>query len=214
MEYGILAYGAYLPRRRLPRRSILEANAWFDASLRGLGKGERTMCGWDEDPVTMAVDAARDALDGIERNSIGSVLFASTTFPFLDRLNAGVVAGALNLREDISAADLGACQRAATTALAQALAAGKDTTLVVSAEQRRTKAASPLELTGGDGAAAILVGTGRPIARLLSGASATHDFVDHFRTIESGYDYRWEDRWVREEGFLKLIRPEIGRAHV
>src|SRR5690606_7939954 len=149
MEYGILAYGAYLPRRRLPRRSILEANAWFDASLRGLGKGERTMCGWDEDPVTMAVDAARDALDGIERNSIGSVLFASTTFPFLDRLNAGVVAGALNLREDISAADLGACQRAATTALAQALAAGKDTTLVVSAEQRRTKAASPLELTGG-----------------------------------------------------------------
>src|SRR5690606_27786200 len=200
MEYGILAYGAYLPRRRLPRRSILEANAWFDASLRGLGKGERTMGGWDEDPVTMAVDAARDALAGIERHRIRSVLLASTPFPFLDRHIAAVVGGAVDLREDGSAAGLGARQRHATTALAHALAAGKDTTLVVSAAQRRTKAASPLELTGGDGAAAILVGTGRPIARLLSGASATPDFVDHFRTIESGYDYRWEDRWVREEG--------------
>ncbi len=211
MEYGILAYGAYLPRRRLARRAIAEANAWFDASLRGLSKGERTMCNWDEDPVTMAVDAARDALPQFDRDDITSVVFASTTFPFLDRLNAGVVATALNLREEISAADLGSCQRAGTTALALALALaqGKGSTLVVGAEQRRTKAASPLELTSGDGAAAILVGAGKPIARLLATSSSTQDFVDHFRTIESVYDYRWEDRWVREEGFLKLIGPVI-----
>lgn len=211
MDYGILAYGGYLPRRRLPRRSIIEANAWFDSSLRGLGKGERTMCGWDEDPITMAVAAGRDALGGLDRSNIGSVLFASTTFPFLDRLNAGVVAGALGLSENIAAADVGACQRAATTALAQAFA-GKGTTLVVTAEQRKTKAASPLELTSGDGAAAILVGEGRPIAKLLASASGTQDFVDHYRTVDFPYDYRWEDRWVREEGFLKLIKPVVARC--
>jgi 3-hydroxy-3-methylglutaryl CoA synthase len=212
MEYGILAYGAYLPRRRLPRRSIIEANAWFDSSLRGLGKGERTMCGWDEDPITMAVDAARDALPGSDASSIQSVLFASTTFPFLDRLNSGVVAAALNLSEDIASADLGACQRAATSALAQAFKASKGTTLVVAAEQRKTKSASPLELTSGDGAAAILVGEGKPIAKLLAQASGTQDFVDHYRTIESEYDYRWEDRWVRDEGFLKLVSPVVARC--
>jgi 3-hydroxy-3-methylglutaryl CoA synthase len=211
MNFGILAYGAYLPRRRLPRRSMIEANAWFDSSLRGLGKGERTMCGWDEDPITMAVDAARDALKGSDASAIKSVLFASTTFPFLDRLNSGVVAAALNLSEDIAAADLGACQRAATSALAQAFN-GTGTTLVVSAEQRKTKAASPLELTSGDGAAAILVGEGNPIAKLLAKSSGTQDFVDHYRTIESEYDYRWEDRWVRDEGFLKLITPVVARC--
>jgi len=212
MAYGILAYGAYLPRRRIQRRTIVEAVAWFDATLRGFAKGERTMTGWDEDPITLAVDAARDALTGIDRGSIEALLFASTTFPFLDRLNAAVVAGALELPEHLAAADIGGSQRAATSALAQAFAGGRCRTLVVAAEQRRTRAASPLELTSGDGAAAILVGEGRPIATLLGKASATQDFVDHFRTQDSEYDYRWEERWVREEGFLTLVAPVVARC--
>ena len=51
---GILAFGAYLPRLRLARKSVAEANAWFNPGLKGLAKGERTMCNWDEDTVTMA----------------------------------------------------------------------------------------------------------------------------------------------------------------
>ena len=46
---GILAYGAYLPRLRLARKSVADANAWFNPALKGLAKGERTMCNWDED---------------------------------------------------------------------------------------------------------------------------------------------------------------------
>ena len=36
---------------------MVEANAWFDSSLKGLGKGERSICNWDEDTITMAVEA-------------------------------------------------------------------------------------------------------------------------------------------------------------
>ena len=48
-DFGILSYGAYLPRARLQRKAIAAANSWFAPGLRGLAKGERAMCNWDED---------------------------------------------------------------------------------------------------------------------------------------------------------------------
>lgn len=82
MTFGILSYGAYVPRLRLQRKVIADANSWFNAALKGLGKGERAMANWDEDPVTMAVEAARDALVGHDRAGVTAVTLASTTFPF------------------------------------------------------------------------------------------------------------------------------------
>ena len=79
MSFGILAFGAYLPRLRLSRKAIAEANGWFNPALKAQGKGERAMCNWDEDVVTMAVEAARDALAERDRASIAAVRFASTT---------------------------------------------------------------------------------------------------------------------------------------
>src|SRR5258706_8129130 len=97
MTKGILAFGAYIPWRRLPRKAIAETHGWFNPALKGQAKGERAFCNWDEDPVTMAVEAARDALSGRDRAKIASLRFASTTYPFLDRLHSGIVAGALSL---------------------------------------------------------------------------------------------------------------------
>ena len=59
---GIVAYGAYVPRLRLDRAAVFKAHSWFNPGLRGLAKGERSMANWDEDVVTMAVEAARDCL--------------------------------------------------------------------------------------------------------------------------------------------------------
>jgi len=213
MPVGILKLGAYVPQRRLARRAIAEANQWFNPALKAQAKGERSMAGWDEDSITMAVEAARDALAGRsrDRGGIAALRFASTTFPFLDRLNSGLVAEALALPADISALDIAASQRAGTSALAAALAGGSET-LVVAAEKRGTLAASPLEMACGDGAAAILVGEGEPIARLVASATVTADFVDHYRTIESGHDYQWEERWIRDAGYLEIVPPVIARC--
>ena len=46
-DVGILAFGAYLPRLRLSRKAVAEANAWFNPGLKGLAKGERSMCNWE-----------------------------------------------------------------------------------------------------------------------------------------------------------------------
>jgi hydroxymethylglutaryl-CoA synthase len=205
-DFGILSYGAYLPRLRLQRNSIAAANTWFAPGLRGLAKGERTMANWDEDSITMAVEAARDCLAGRERSAIGQLMLASTTHPYDDRQNAGIVANALNLPSALAVLDVTGSQRAGTSALATALACANGAEILVTAgEHRRAKAASPQEMHYGDGAAALLVGKGKPIARLLAAHSETIDFVDHFRGADAEHDYAWEERWIRDEGYMKIV---------
>ncbi len=211
MTKGILAFGAYIPWRRLPRKAIAETHGWFNPALKGQAKGERAFCNWDEDPVTMAVEAARDALAARDRATIAALRFASTTYPFLDRLHSGIVAGALNLPEDVSAIDVAASQRAATSALIEALVSDSET-LVVASEKRGAKAASPVEMMSGDGAAAVLVGPGKPVATLLGKASRTTDFVDHFRSVDNQFDYQWEERWIRDAGYMTAVPPVIKRC--
>lgn len=209
MSVGILSYGAYIPMRRLSRKSIVAANSWFNSALKSQGKGERSMANWDEDSVTMAVAAARDCL-GDRARDIGALHLASTSLPFADRLNAGIVAGALNLPETTAGHDHSATQRAGLSALAAALgSAGGKPVLVAAAEKRRTKAASPLELSSGDGAAAFLVGEGEAVAELVAAATRTVDFVDHYRGDGVAYDYMWEERWIREEGYNKIVPPTL-----
>ena len=215
MDTGILAYGAYLPKARLQRAEIAAAHAWVAPGLKGLAKGERTHANWDEDAVTMAVEAARDALAGDEGAGIAGVYMASTSFPFADRQNAGIVADALALPRGLLTLDLGSSQRAGTSALGVALkaAAGTDgPVIVVGSEKCTTKPASTLEMTRGDGAAALIVGRGDDvIARLIGQHTEAVDFVDHFRESGAEFDYTWEERWVRDEGYLS-IAPEAIRS--
>ena len=208
---GITAYGAYLPRRRLQRSAIAAANTWFDASLRGLARGERTMCSWDEDTVTMAVEAARDMGPA---TSVQALFLASTTHPFAVRQNAGIVADALNLGSDLRTMDVAGSLRASTTALMSALdaAAAGTQAIVVAAERRRARAGSPLEMLSGDGAAALQVGAEGEIATLIGSATVAADFIDHFRASGDAYDYAWEDRWIRDEGWMKLVPQAVARA--
>jgi 3-hydroxy-3-methylglutaryl CoA synthase len=211
MTKGILAFGAYIPWRRLPRKAIADTHGWFNPALKGQAKGERAFAGWDEDAVTMAVEAARDALTGRDRASVAALRVASTTFPFVDRLHSGIVAEALSLDEGVSTIDLAATQRAGTSALIEALASDAET-LVVAAEKRSAKAASPVEMASGDGAAALLVGDGKPVARLLAKAARTADFVDHYRSMDNQFDYQWEERWIRDAGYMKIVPPVIERC--
>src|SRR5512140_1488021 len=203
-EFGILSYGAYLPRRRLQRKVVAAANSWFAPGLRGLAKGERAMANWDEDSVTMAVEAARDCLGGLAPAGLEQLILASTTHPYDDRQNAAIVANALHLDSALRVLDVTGSQRAGTSALISALS-GSGKSLVAAAEHRLAKAASPQELHYGDGAAALLVGSGTPIARLVGAHSETVDFVHQFRASDRPHDYAWEERWIRDEGYMKIV---------
>jgi 3-hydroxy-3-methylglutaryl CoA synthase len=211
---GIVAYGAYVPRRRLSRQVAYDANRWFAPGLRGLAQGERAVANWDEDSITMGVEAARDALHGLDAAAPRHLYFASTTLPFRDRQNAGVIRAALHLDERLVALDVTGSLRAGTSALLTALgaAAGSGPALVVAADRRPARVASSQELQYGDGAAALLCGTDGVVARLLGHHAAAVDFVDHFRGAEAEFDYAWEERWVRDEGYLGLVPPALRAA--
>jgi 3-hydroxy-3-methylglutaryl CoA synthase len=214
---GITAFGAYIPRRRLQRKAIAQANAWFAPNLVGGAKGERAMANWDEDAVTMAYEAGRDCLPALDpatdRAHVDGVYFASTTLPYADRQNAGIVAAALGLGEGIASVDLSSSQRAGTSALIAALdavAADRlNAPLMVASDRRKTRAASSQELAYGDAAAAFTVGRDKVVAKFLGSHTLTLDFVDHFRGEGEEFDYGWEERWIRDEGYTKIVPAAV-----
>ncbi len=214
---GITAYGAYIPRLRLQRKAIAQANAWFAPGLMGAAKGERAMANYDEDSVTMAVEAGRSCLPATdpikERGRVDAAYFASTSLPFTDRQNAGIVASALSLSDDISSFDVSSSQRAGTSALIAALdavASGRaKAPLVAAGEHRKARAASTQEMAFGDAGAAILLGKDKVVAKFLGSHSRTVDFVDHFRGESEEFDYGWEERWIRDEGYTKIVPAAV-----
>ena len=187
---GIVGYGAYVPRLRLSRKAVVDANAWFAPHFAGKSKGARAMANWDEDSITMAVAAARDCLGtDDDRSHVKGIYLASSTLPFAERLNAGVIREALTLDRRIDALDVTGSQRAGLSALSEAVAkakAGDGNMLVLAADNRKTRAASAAELDFGDGAAAILIGSGKVLAEYLGSATVSVDFVDHFRLFRGG----------------------------
>ena len=210
MTTGILSWGAYLPRRRLARAAIAQALAWRTQEPKKPPAGERAYGNWDEDSVTMAVEGARGALRDTSVGALGALHFASTTLPFADRSNSGLIADALSLRNPLATQDATGSQRAGTSLLLQALRGGASRpTLVVAADRRHTRAGSAEELAYGDGAAAMLVGEGVLAAEFIGGESFATDFVDHYRESPSEHDYTLEERWIRTEGHLKLIPAAI-----
>ncbi|WP_461834620.1 hypothetical protein, partial [Desulfothermus sp.] len=64
---GIKSYGAYIPKLRLSRQAIYQAMGWFSPALMMVAQGERAMCNWDEDSITMAVSAASYALSNKDK---------------------------------------------------------------------------------------------------------------------------------------------------
>lgn len=199
----------YLPLLRLDRAVARSELKW--AGLGGAGRGLRATAGWDEDALTLAVEAARSlAPDG---PASAQVTFASTSAPFLDRSQAGILTEALALPRTIRTLDTGGCRRAATSALMRALqggAAGAE--LIAAGEKRAAQPGSAQLLNWGDGGGAVLVGEGPGVARLLGAASVAHDLLDTVTSADSGLPYAAEDRFVRDIAVADVLLPALHAA--
>jgi len=204
---GIVAFGAYVPRLRLSRELMAAATGWMRRSDAGTSGGERSFCNWDEDVVTMAVEAARDCLANCDRSSLDALCLASTTMPFADRSNAGIVAAALDLAPTCRTGDASGSQRAGVSALHDALERARPAgaSLVIAADRRLARPGSEQEFAYGHAAAAVLLGTDDLVAEYVGGSAIQEDFVDHYRGAGQPFDYVLEERWVRDEGHLRLL---------
>ena len=207
MAMGITSWGAYIPRLRLDRKTVVEANRWANTSLAARASGTRSFCNWDEDCVTMGVEAARVAL-GRSPAITERIIFATNTAPFADRPASVIAAQALQLPASVLSIDQGHTQRAGTTALIDALATAKST-LLIATDTRHGGPGTVQELAFGDAAAALGIGGDKVVARCLGSVSRTEDFVDHFRATGEMTELHWEERWVRDAGIGKQVPAAI-----
>lgn len=200
----ISGIGGYLPLLRLDRKAAAKQLAW--SGLPMPRKGARAVAGWDEDPVTMAVEAAR----GLPQGGLSVLRFASTSAYFTDRSQAGIVLDALALPRGVRTLDGTNMRRAGTSALLDSLLSGGEQ-IVTAAEKRQTQAGSASQLAYGDGAAAIRVSEDGP-ARFAGHASLSHDLVDRYASLDHPTPYLYEERFVRDIAVAELYIPAIRAA--
>ena len=210
---GIVSFGAYVPRYRLKRMTIFQAMGWINPANIMLAQGEKSVANQDEDSLTMATEASLDCLEGFDRSRVDGLFFASTTMPYLERQNAGIITTALNLRDDLRSADFSGALKSGTSALISALdgigSRSMEEVVVCAADCRLGKMGSPQEMIFGDGAAAFLLGKEGVIAEFKGSHSLTYDFVDHYRGSKTTFDRQWEDRWIRDRGFDEFIPQAV-----
>jgi len=192
-QRGIGAIAAYLPHWRLQRSAI---TAVLGSSA---GKGTRTVASYDEDAVTMAVEAARRATRG--GADVDALWFASTTGPYAEKTAAPILHAALRLDRDVPAADAGPGLRGSAAALRSALRSTDPAVLVAAGDVRTGPAGSTEEKGGGDAGAAVLVSDGTSIplvAELVGTASATQEFLDRWRAPGELRTRAWEERFGQQ----------------
>lgn len=208
---GITSYGAYIPLYRINRMTIYGALGWLNPA--SLLPGEKAVANYDEDSITMAVASAMDCMNGLEREKIDGLFFATTTTPYNERQNAGIIATALDLSPAIRTSDFTTSIKAGTGALISAYDAvssgSAKNVMVCASDCRLGKPGGFQEEIYGDGAAAILFGDSGVIASVEGTYSLSYDFMDNWRADTDRYNRTWEDRWVRDEGYGKFISEAI-----
>jgi len=206
---GIVSDGVYLPLWRL-RKETLSKGA----------RGERTVTSYDEDSVTMAVAAARNCLKGRGRETVDALLFASTTFPYLEKQAAALVASAIDLRPEVLTLDFAGSLRSGTSACKLALdmvnAGTARQVLVVAADCRLGAPGSRFERNCGSGAAALLIGNSEIAVEVKGFHTISNEILDIWRPEGERFLRTWEDRFVLEKGFLnvvpKMVSPLLAKS--
>ena len=104
-DVGIVGYGAYVPRYRLPAAEV--ARVWTDGSG-GLPIKEKAVAGLDEDTLTMSLEAARNALARarIDPQDLRAVWVGSESHPYAVKPTSTIVAEAIGATPYVQAADL------------------------------------------------------------------------------------------------------------
>ncbi len=174
---GIIGYGAYVPRYRLPAKEI--ARIW-GAGDEGLPVIEKAVAGLDEDVITMSIEAARNALKraGIDPHELRAVWVGSESHPYAVKPSGTVVAEAIGASPHIQAGDWEFACKAGTEAMVAGIGLvgsgmGKYA-LAIGMDTAQGKPGDALEYTASSGGAAYIIG---PAEEALATIEATYSYV-------------------------------------
>ena len=174
---GIVGYGAYVPRYRLPGTEI--SKVWKGEPLPG-PVIEKAVAGLDEDVITMSIEAARNALAraGIDVRLLRAVWVGSESHPYAVKPSGTIVAEAIGASEHIQAGDWEFACKAGTEAFVAAMGlVGSqmgDYALAIGMDTAQGKPGDALEYTASSGGAAFIIG---PAEESLATVDAHYSYV-------------------------------------
>ena len=174
---GIIGYGAYVPRYRLPNTEV--SRVWLGEPLPGPIK-EKAVAGLDEDVITMSIEAARNALAraGIDPLDLRAVWVGSESHPYAVKPSGTIVAEAIGASEHIQAGDFEFACKAGTEAMIAAMGlVGShmaDYALAIGMDTAQAKPGDALEYTASSGGAAFIIG---PAEEALATIDAHYSYV-------------------------------------
>jgi len=207
-DVGIVGYGAYLPRYRLPAKEV--ARVWADGSG-GTPVKEKAVAGLDEDTVTMAIEAARNALAraNIDPSEIRAVWVGSESHPYAVKPSSTIVAEAIGVTPNVLAADLEFACKAGSEAITAGIGiVGSGMGRYVMAIGMDTAQGRPgdaLEYTAASGGAAFLLGpAAESVAVYEAALSYVTDTPDFWRRAYVHYPSHGQ-RFTGEPAYFQHI---------
>jgi hydroxymethylglutaryl-CoA synthase len=204
---GIVGYGAYVPRYRLPAREV--ARIWIGGRSSVLPIKEKAVPGLDEDVITMTLEAVRNAVKraAVDPAEIRAVWIGSESHPYAVKPTSTIVAEAIGAAPHVQAADMEFACKAGTEAIVMAMgmvgsgmgryavAAGLDTA--------QGKPGDALEYTAAAGGAAFIIGPAEESLAVINGSySYVTDTPDFWRREYQHYPEHG-NRFTGEPAYFK-----------
>jgi hydroxymethylglutaryl-CoA synthase len=205
---GIESYGIALPALRIVASEYVKA--WGLCGARGMK--QKTVCAYDEDAVTLGIEAARMAFARLGKQGAGRIdalFFGITTPPYDEKPSAALMADT-----DIRVTEITGSPQAGVQALVSALefsAANKGRrALVIAADVPTAPPDAVYEHALGAGAAAFVVGGDGGVAELSGHWAVTREtfgarFRRHGEDVLSDLELRTRDNLAVLQALGKVV---------
>ncbi|VVB87392.1 Uncharacterised protein [uncultured archaeon] len=211
MNVGIVSYGAYIPCYRIKVEEIAKvwgANA--SSIIDGLMVYEKSVPDMDEDTITIAVEAARNAINraGINPEKIEAVYTGSESHPYAVKPTSTVVAEAIGATPNLTAADFEFACKAGTAAVQACIGMADsgiiDLGLAIGSDVSQGAPGDALEYTAAAGGVAYIIGKENLAAKIEATYSFTTDTPDFWRREGMPYPEHG-GRFTGEPGYFKHV---------
>ncbi len=187
MPSGIVSYGVYIPKFRIRADEI--ARVWGDGEDigRSLRVFEKSVPDVDEDAVTIAVEAARNAVSraNIDPCRIGAIYAGSESHPYAVKPTGTIVGEAICSSSNFTSADFEFACKAGTAAVQACLGLVSsgliDLGMAIGTDVSQGAPGDALEYTAAAGGAAYVIGSKDLAAEVESFYSFTTDTPDFWR---------------------------------
>lgn len=213
---GIVGYGIYIPKYRLKLSEIAQMWGKDAAEIEGgLKIAEKAVPGFDEDAVTMGIEAGKKAIKmaGIVPASIQAVYFGSESHPYAVNPSSTILGEYLDIGNNYFASDLEFACKAATAGIqvTAGLLGSRNIKygLVVGSDTAQGKPHDALEYTAASAACAYILGDKQSeiIANIIDMSSFSSDTPDFWRREGAKYPSHF-GRFTGEPAYFTHVLSE------